>query len=147
MANYKPMMTPHYFIYGVAGLLIEIFWTGMGSLLSGNYALTGHTYLWMFFIYGLAVFLEPIHDFIRSKSIFIRGLIWVALIYFIEFSTGILLKLLIGYCPWDYSNATPLTIWGLIRFDYAPAWFIAGILFEKLHDRLDQIKITNSTNE
>ena len=147
MVNYKPMMIPHYLIYGVAGLLIEIFWTGMGSLISGNYALTGQTYLWMFFIYGLAVFLEPIHDLIRSKSILIRGFIWITLIYFIEFSTGLLLRLFIGYCPWDYSNATTLTLWGLIRFDYAPAWFIAGIMFEKLHDWLDHIKITYSTNE
>ena len=147
MANDKPMMRPHYFIYGAAGLLIEIFWTGMGSLLSGNLALTGHTYLWMFFIYGLAVFLEPIHDLIRSKSMLIRGFIWVTLIYAIEFSTGLFLKLLIGYCPWDYSNATSLTILGLIRFDYAPAWFIAGIMFEKLHDKLDQIKIAYLTKE
>ena len=34
-------------------------------------------------------------------------------------------------CPWDYSN-TPFNIKGLIRLDYAPLWFCAGLLFEKI---------------
>ena len=43
--------------------------------------------------------------------------------------TGWLLRKL-GVCPWDYSDA-PLNIDGLIRLDYAPAWFAVGLLFER----------------
>jgi hypothetical protein len=34
-------------------------------------------------------------------------------------------------CPWDYSGR----IWnvdGLIRLDFAPFWFAAGLIFERL---------------
>lgn len=130
-------MLTHYIIYGLTGLIIEIFWTGMGSLISGNFALTGQTYIWMFFIYGLGVLFEPIHDRIRGYYFFYRGLIWVFLIYLIEFTTGFLLQSLIGYCPWDYRSVTNYTFFGYIRLDYFPAWFVVGMLFEKFHDFID----------
>ena len=135
-------MIKHYIFYGSLGLLMEILWTGLGSMITGNFALTGHTYIWMFFIYGLGVLFEPVHDSIRNHSIFIRGFIWVFLIFVIELSTGFILRSIIGYCPWDYRGATNLTIGGYIRFDYAPAWFIVGLIFEKLHDMLDHTRIT-----
>lgn len=34
-------------------------------------------------------------------------------------------------CPWDYSNSN-FHINGLIRLDYAPVWFLTGLLYEKL---------------
>lgn len=110
----------------------------MGSLFSGNYNLTGHTFLWMIFIYGMGVFFEPIHDRIRDKNIFIRGFIWASLIFTIEFSTGYILDLLLGGCPWDYSKASKLAFYGYIRLDYLPVWFIVGLIFERYHDFLDQ---------
>lgn len=127
-----------YIIYGLSGLLMEVFWTGILSFISGNLALTGHTYIWMFFIYGLAILLEPIHDKIRSENIVIRGIVWTALVYTIEFFSGLFLDLLIGFCPWDYSKSTNYTILGYIRLDYFPAWFIVGLFFEKYHDFLDR---------
>ena len=33
-------------------------------------------------------------------------------------------------CPWDYSDAK-YNIDGLVRLDFAPAWFILGLVFEK----------------
>lgn len=133
-------MLINYLIYGFAGLLLETIWTGLGSLVSGNYELTGYTYLWMFFIYGLGVFLEPVHDRIRGGNFLIRGLIWAFLIFSIEFVTGFLLDMLIGTCPWDYSNDTGYNLYGYIRFDYLPIWFLVGLAFEKLHDLIDEYK-------
>ena len=130
-------MLIRFVLYGLAGFLIEVLWTGFWSLLSGNLALTSTTYLWMFFIYGLAVFLEPIHNKIRREHFFIRGFIYVLFIYAIEFSSGFILDTLIGYCPWDYSGSTRYTFFGYIRLDYFPAWFFAGFIFEKLHDLFD----------
>jgi uncharacterized membrane protein len=42
--------------------------------------------------------------------------------------------------PWDYTG-TPLAVAGVIRLDYAPAWFVAGLLFERLHDWLMAARI------
>ncbi|MGD9677385.1 MAG: hypothetical protein AB7V16_03315 [Vulcanibacillus sp.] len=133
-------MLINYIIYGLSGLLLETVWTGLGSLFSGNYNLTGYTYLWMFFIYGLGVFLEPIHDIVRDKNFLIRGLIWAVLIFAIEFFTGYLLDMVLGRCPWDYSNDTIYSLYGYIRLDFLPIWFIVGLVFEKLHDLVDRYK-------
>lgn len=127
-----------FILYGFLGLLIEIFFTGINSFLNGDFTLSSHTYIWMFFIYGLAVFLEYIHNFIRDKNILIRGGIWAVLIFSIEFFTGFLLKLIIGKCPWDYTDNSNFTLYGYIRFDYFPFWFLLGLIFEKIHDFIDK---------
>ena len=134
-------MIRRFAIYGVSGWALEIFWTGMGALLSGDWQLPGFTYLWMFPIYGLAVLLEPLHDEINNWPWYIRGMVWVVIIFAIEYTTGWLLKLALGCCPWDYSGTTPFHVRGLIRLDYAPAWFSAGFLFERLHRTLDKMKL------
>lgn len=124
-----------YTIYGLLGICLEIFWTGLDSLLKSDYTLEGKTYIWMFFIYGLAVFLEPIHNKIRHYNIVIRGIIYMVLIFSIEFFTGLLLKLLLGVCPWNYTDRGAII--GIITLHFIPVWFGAGLLFEKIHDLLD----------
>lgn len=131
-------MKKRFVIYGLVGWCIEVFWTGLGSLFAHNVKLEGRTYMWMFFIYGLAIFLEPVHDRIRNLPVIIRGGVYTILIFLIEYSTGLFLRLVLGICPWDYSNSI-YSISGLIRLDYAPAWFVAGLLFEKLHNLLMKI--------
>lgn len=129
-------MITRFFIYGILGWIIEIIWTGMGSAWSGQWRLEGHTYLWMFPIYGLAVFLEPVHEAMRHRRWFNRGMVWLALIWLTEYAAGWAIRALVGICPWDYSGKTPFSVNGLIRLDYAPVWIAAGFLFEKVHDRL-----------
>lgn len=60
------------------------------------------------------------------------------LIFTVEYLSGLVLRMLLGVCPWDYSGNT-FSVNGLIRLDYAPAWFTAGLLFEKLHDLLMKV--------
>lgn len=136
--THNSIMLTHFVIYGLLGMLIEVFWTGLGSLLAGNLSLTSRTYIWMFFIYGSAVFLEPIHDIIRRENIILRGIAWAIIILLIEFVSGYILDLTIGVCPWDYSKSSKYSILGYIRLDYFPAWFFAGLLFERVHDLLDK---------
>jgi uncharacterized membrane protein len=130
----------NYFFYGLAGWCLEIVWTGFGSLLVGDPRLTAKTYLWMFPIYGLAVFFEPIHNFIRPWPALVRGLFWMLAFFAVEFLTGWLLRFFFGVSPWDYSGAT-FQYQGLIRLDYAPVWFVLGLLYEKMHDRLQRSKV------
>lgn len=125
----------NYIIYGIIGWCLEIVWTGLGSLLSGDPRLTAKTYLWMFPIYGLAVLFEPVHDLIRPWPMLARGIIWTLVFFALEYLTGWLLRVFVGVSPWDYSGAA-FQLHGLIRLDYTPVWFLLGLLFEKLHDRL-----------
>jgi len=131
-------MKERFFIYGLIGWGLEVFWTGLGSLMRGDLNLSGYTYLWMLPIYGSAVFLEAFHDRIRPMPWLVRGFIWAAIILMFEYSTGWILRQVLGFCPWDYGRSR-YTLDGLIRLDYTPVWFIVGLLFEQLHDLLDHI--------
>lgn len=132
-------MVLRFIAYGLIGWGVEICWTGMGSLFRGDWRLEGNTYLWMLPIYGLAVLLEPLHEGIRRWPWLARGLVWVGVIWALEFVTGGTLEIAVGACPWDYTGKTPYSVLGLIRLDYAPAWFLLGLLFERLHDWLRQV--------
>lgn len=123
-------MLMRYIIYGLLGWNMEIIWTGLTSFHKGNFNLIGHTSIWMFFIYGLAFLLEPVHHWIAHLHWFIRGCIWMVLIFAIEFVTGYLLRIM-GISAWVYDGK--FSILGLIRLDYAPLWFVVGLFFEKLH--------------
>lgn len=133
-------MIKRFIIYGALGWIMEVFWTGLGSLFSGNWQLPGYTYLWMFPIYGIAVFLEPLHEKIRIIPWYFRGVIWAFSIFTIEYITGWSLCLLLGRCPWDYSTSV-LNISGLITLEFFPLWFTVGLIFEKVHDTLNKIEI------
>ncbi len=126
-------MKYRFLLYGLLGWTMEIVWTGFGSLIRGDFRLQGVSYLWMFPIYGLAVYLEPVHDRIRNFAWSIRGLIWTGIIFSIEFLAGLLLKVTVGIVPWDYSGSF-YSVAGLIRLDYAPVWFTVGLIFERVHD-------------
>lgn len=128
-----------FFIYGLLGWGMEVLYTGLGSALRGNLRLEGHTYLWMFPIYGLAVFLEPLHNFIRPLNWYLRGLIWVLVIWILEYTTGSAIRWLAGTSPWIYRGGWQ--VGGLIRLDMAPLWFVVGLLFEQLHNRLIGLKL------
>jgi uncharacterized membrane protein len=138
-------MEIRFLIYGLLGWCLEVFWTGLGSLLKGDVTLMAWTSIWMFPIYGLAIILEPIHDRLRNINIIIRGIVYTLIIFSIEYTTGSLLRLTLGVCPWDY-NPSRFSINGLIRLDYAPVWFTAGLLFERVHDILTRLQLTAKSN-
>ena len=118
---------------------MEILWTGIGSALRGNPNLMGHTSLWMFLIYGSAAFvLEPVHELITEYNFFVRGCIWTVLIFAMETAAGAFLRLF-GIEAWHYT--APMSVYVLIRLDYFPAWFVVGMLFERLHDVLIRYNI------
>lgn len=109
---------------------MEILFTGLCSLRSHEPRLTARTSIWMFPIYGMASFLSPLSRLLQGRHIVLRGSIYTCCIFAGEFLSGAFLKKHRA-CPWDYSTAK-YNIAGLIRLDYAPLWFGAGLLFEKL---------------
>jgi uncharacterized membrane protein len=132
-------MVVRFVIYGLLGWCMEILWTALPKRRPIDWRLPGHTYLWMFLIYGLvAPLYEPLHDALRTAGVAwpLRGLVYAAGIMGIETLTGWLLERLTGRCPWDYS-ATARWHWrGYTRFDYAPLWVLVGLALEPLHDFL-----------
>ncbi len=129
----------NFLLCGLSGWCMEVMWTGINSIVTKDPALKCNTSVWMFPIYGLAAFISPISKLLSGKNTLFRGGVYMACIFATEYSTGSVLKKF-GVCPWDYSKAK-LNVHGLIRFDYAPLWFLAGLFFEKLLIR--QIKTTS----
>lgn len=126
-------------IYGLLGWCFEIVWTAVTDKVRGaqrDWRLVGHTYLWMFPIYGLLAPLgEPIHNALRGRVWVVRGLVYLLGIWAVEFATGWLLRKLTGKCPWDYSHLRG-NVQGIIALEYAPVWFLFGLGFERVHDAL-----------
>ena len=69
-------------------------------------------------------------NFLKNRSTILRGGIYTILIFTAEYCFGSLLRAF-DMCPWDYTGSK-LSINGLIRLDYAPAWFIAGLIMERI---------------
>ena len=128
-----------FLIYGIIGLILEVIYTGLASLLKGDLSMHGFTFLVMVPIYGLSVFLEPLHAQVRPYPWAIRGLIYLATIWTIEYYSGVILAGVLGNCPWHYSDK--LNINGFITLRMAPEWFLAGLGFEFIHDFLDTLPI------
>ena len=72
----------------------------------------------------------PIARLLRGHNFIFRGLVYTGMIFTGEFVSGLWLRRR-GLCPWDYGRSK----WNLakvIRLDYAPCWFVTGLLFERL---------------
>ena len=114
---------------GMIGWCIEVFWTGLNSLLNHDPKLRGFSSLHMFPIYGMAALIAPLSSHLKKYGTFTRGLIYMLGIFTVEYASGTYLKKR-GRCPWDYSDS-PLQINGVIRLDYAPLWFFTGLFYER----------------
>lgn len=115
---------------GLVGWCMEIIFTALNSLRRRNLRLQGTTSIWMFPIYGCAALLAPVSRLLQSRSVWVRGLTYMTLIFSTEYLTGTLLQKH-SMCPWDYKRSR-FHIKRIIRLDYAPCWFAAGLLFEWL---------------
>ena len=123
--------TENFMKCGLMGWGFECLWTGFGSLCSGkDKKMKCDTSMWMFPIYGMASVMTPLCSAMKGKNVMLRGSVYTACIFLTELGTGSLLKKK-DCCPWDYSNAKA-NYKGIIRFDYAPVWFIVGLLYEKV---------------
>ena len=115
---------------GAFGWCLEIFWTSLDSLRRGEKKLMGQSSMWMFPIYGMAALIHPLSLLFRHLGMLTRGLLYMSGIFGAEYLTGMFLKRR-GMCPWDYSDAK-LNYRGVIRLDFAPVWFLTGLIYERL---------------
>ena len=125
------MIRNRFLLCGMIGWCWEIFVTGLyNAFTDKKQKMMGHSSLLMFPIYGAAFLIIPVYKIFKNTSIFFRGTIYTCMIFIGEYLSGTFLKKR-DMCPWDYSNAK-FNIGGVIRPDYAPAWFILGLIYEKV---------------
>lgn len=131
-------------IFACIGITTEIVFTSISKLVDTfiaddaiDWALGGKTYLWMFIIYASIPFLFKLFEpLVMRYNLFIKALIAVLFIYVIEFTTGFILEITTGTCPWKYSEG--MHIFGYIRLDYFPFWLIFAILIVSVYQTLDK---------
>ena len=122
-------------LYGCAGWVLEVLFTGTNAALSRDKRLAARTYLWMHPIYGgAALALEAVHAKLARRSRLTRAAASLGVIYATEYVSGAALRRVLGDCPWRYREG--LHLHGLVRLDYAPFWLAAAVGFEWLHDAL-----------
>lgn len=115
---------------GLTGWCMEIIFTSLNSLRRREMTLKGSTSLWMFPIYGSAAVIGPVSTLLRKRPVWVRGAAYMSMIFSAEYLSGKLLSRH-KFCPWDYSKSR-YNIQNVIRLDFAPCWFGAGLLFERL---------------
>lgn len=126
----KSLLQNNFIKCGVTGWCLEILWTGLGSLLQADKRMLSTTSLLMFPIYGMAACLKPLCGLLKNRNVLFRGGVYTVIIFTAEYISGRFLSYF-HMCPWDYTGAKA-SIRGLIRLDYAPAWFITGLIMEWL---------------
>lgn len=132
--------------FGCLGITTEVFFTSVSDTIA-NYIessfldlkLQGHSYIWMFFIYGFgALLFRPIYQKLIKLPTLVRICMYAFIIILIEFFTGFLLDKLTGTCPWHYTEG--LHVMGYARLDYYPFWIIFSFLMEKIYAFLIRVK-------
>ncbi len=133
----------YFLLFGAFGVAMEVFWTSLiGFIRKKNPVLRGYSSLWMFPIYGCVFFIILLgQTFFPSFNIFIRGLIYTALILTWEYFSGFFLKKVFGEAPWDYSNKEikighikkKTNFHGLICLNWAWIWYIGSLIAEWLY--------------
>lgn len=123
-------MKNKFILCGLTGWGFEIIWTGICSMAKHDHKLSCNTSFWMFPIYGMAACIGPASIHLKHFPLPFRGIIYTLGIYAAEFATGSILRRA-NACPWDYS-ASRYNYKGLIRLDFAPLWFLVGLIFERI---------------
>lgn len=125
--------------FACLGITTEVVFTALSAFITGQtingkplYALSGYSYLWMIPVYALIPLTGLfIHPKVNHWPVFWRLPFFVLLVYIVEFSSGLLLKIGTGSCPWEYTSGWH--IMGLIRLDYFPAWLLFVWIVEYLY--------------
>lgn len=139
----------NFFKCGVAGWCLEVVFTSFHSLILRDFTMMAHTSLLMFPVYGMGALLGPVGDLVdrwvdEPLEMFLQyadrhaglvkllrhGFLFMVLIFLMEYVSGSVFRVF-GICPWDYTGC-PTNIDGLIRLDFAPFWFMTGLLLEKI---------------
>ncbi|XP_026863354.1 transmembrane protein 229A [Electrophorus electricus] len=135
--------------FGMHGFLDEVVFTSVFNLLENrDRALSGHTSIWSFLMYGSCSFVVDrlyLHlHFTRGWGRWRRMPLYICLIYTWEFCWGAVLRHY-GACSWDYSHY-PLNFMGLVTLLYLPGWFCLSLYQDVLSDVLLRVVYTEDVD-
>ncbi len=126
-------------LFACVGVTIEVVLTGIVRFRKQHdKSLEGYSYIWMIPVYALAwPILVVLLPKIGTWHVVIRGLIYVIILLAVEYIAGMLLRILLGECPWEKQyKGKKWAIDSLVRLDYAPGWFVVALVFEWLFKQL-----------
>jgi hypothetical protein len=130
--NKKGKVFIPFLLLGLAGLLIEVFFTALTSL---NVSLKGNTSLWCILIYGTGgTILSIVNELPKyyKMSMRMQTLIGGTLIVATEFIYGVIFNIILGLDIWNYSRFP--NILGQIDVVHTICWFVAIPGFIWLYD-------------
>ncbi len=126
-------------MFGFLGLGLEVVFTSfLDARKDPQRHLMGFSSLWYFPLYMLPpLFLNVTGWFVLPLPLIVRGLIYTAAIFLVEYMGMFCLRKLLGASPSEASYyQSRWNLHGLIRLDYAPAMFLMGLVFELVYRRL-----------
>ena len=134
-----------FYLWGTLGLSTEIVFTALVDVYHAirnhtpiDWGLTGHSYIWMYFIYGSGALLFPlVHKHLKGFQLLLRIFLIALGIFIVEFITGFVLDKLTGHCPWQYTSRW--NVMGYIRLDYLPAWMVFAYIIERADELFDRM--------
>jgi hypothetical protein len=124
------------FLMASVGVATEVIFTALSNIGKKNWRLLqGYSYIWMLLIYGVSyIFFEILWPRIGNFNIVFRGLVYLLLVYIVEFSSGWILRKTLGKCPWgEHYHGKKWSVNDLIRLDLAPFWLGFTLLLERLY--------------
>jgi uncharacterized membrane protein len=92
-------------------------------------------------IYGLIAFLfQPLYQMVGSSPWWVRGFVYMVVIYIVEYLSGTLLTKLTGGHIWKYTSKYNLH--GQIQlWPHAPVWFGVGLLVEHYYNSVEELAL------
>lgn len=123
-------------LFGVLGLGIECVFTGASDYVTDRKKhLMGYSSVWYIPLYAMTpLFFNLTHEVLFSLPLIVRGLLYVPLFFGIEYTAMFALRKLLGSSPSQESYyKSRWNIHGLIRLDFAPAFFVLGLLLESVY--------------
>lgn len=120
-------------LFGVLGLGLECIFTGAWAFVAERKTnLMGYSSIWYIPLYALApLFFSLAHAYIFPLPLLVRGILYVPLFFAVEYTAMFALRKLLGASPSEDSYyQSDWNINGLIRLDFAPAFFVLGLVLE-----------------
>ncbi len=138
MSIEKKRVLYRFVMFGLIGMVMEVFFTAGGAFIGGDWDMHGHSSPWMILDYGLlGLVLMPIaRPMIRRQiPLPLRAVVYMLGIFAVEFISGWIFDMC-GLTIWDYSHL-PLHLMGYITLTYAPFWYGLGLVVEAVYRRVD----------
>ncbi|HEY9784810.1 MAG TPA: hypothetical protein V6D17_05360 [Candidatus Obscuribacterales bacterium] len=120
-------------LFAVLGLGIEVVFTALMDIAKDSKKhLMGYSSIWYMPLYALTpIFFAVLAPYLFALPWFVRGLIYVPLFFALEYAGMFSLRKLLGSSPSQQSYyQSRWNVNGLIRLDFAPAFFALGLLLE-----------------